>query len=175
MTGGGVLAPLAGIVIRPPPEGVGGDVAGGQLPADLLQNPPGVPGQLAQPLGGDQRLAGDGPGLVHLHGQETDARLPRLLHGGEHLRLVQHDAAPPQLGVHLSPALGLAHGPAARDHRVPGGQVEHAGRDDLPVVKRFPLSLQGEHVEQHLKAHAVPDRAARRAPSRPPGPRSRRC
>ena len=61
VAGGSLIAPLAGVVVRTPPEGVGGDVAGGQLLADLPEDGADVPLQPAQPLRRDQGVPGDGP------------------------------------------------------------------------------------------------------------------
>ena len=116
-----------------------------------------MPPQLAQPLRRGQGLPGDGPGGPgHLQGQEAVALLPRRLHGGEHLRVVQHQAAAGELLVQLlAPGL-VAHGAAPTDHRVPGGEVEHTGPLHRPAVVLLPPVLQGEQVQEHLKPQAVP-------------------
>ena len=116
-----------------------------------------VPGQPAQPLGGYQGLPGQLARLVHPHRQETDGPFLRVLHGGQHIRVGQHHTLPAQLGIHLFLPGLVAHGPAPRHHRVPGGQVEHPGPGHRLAVDRLSLPLQREQIEQHLKAHTVPD------------------
>src|SRR5699024_9288655 len=102
VAGGGVVAVPAGVLLRPPPEGVGGDVPLRNLPADVPQGGLDVAPQLAQPLRRGQGLPGDSPGgLGHLQGQEAVALRPRRLHGGKHLRVVQHQAAAGELLVQL--------------------------------------------------------------------------
>ena len=108
--------------------------------------------QLAELLGGGQGLPGHVTGgLGHPQGQKAIARLPRRLHGVQHAPVIQHQAAAGQLFIHRLAPLVVVHGPAALDHCLVGGEIEHTGACHGHIVKVFSLSLQGKEIQQRLQ------------------------
>ena len=113
--------------------------------------------QPPQPLGAHQGLAGDLPcAFGHPQGQEAVAPRPWPLHGLQHRPIGEDQSPADQLFVHCLLPLLLAHGPAAPDHRVPGRQVKHPRPLYRQSVEPLSPLLQGEEVQKHLEAQAVP-------------------
>ena len=91
---------------------------------------------------------------AELHG-DIALVLP-LLPGLQQGLVIQHQAAAADLLHPLLLRLVVLRGPAEGDHGVPGRDIHHPRGDDLMAVALLPVGLQGEKVQQHLQAHAVP-------------------
>ena len=146
MAGLGIVTEAAGIFIRPPPEGVGGNVACGQLPANLPQHAFNVLLQPAKALRADQRIPGQGTVPFQLQGQEAVVLPFHVLHRAENLRVIQNQALANKLFVHCAPVGILAHIPSAPDNDIPGGEVQHACPLYRQSVEGLPLVFQGKQV-----------------------------
>ena len=73
-----------------------------------------------------------------------------MLHGPEDLRLRQQQSGTAQQLLPFALQLFRRNVPLHRQNLIPGRQIQHARRFDLPAEVSSALLLQGEEIQQHL-------------------------
>ena len=113
-----------------------------------------VPAQTAQLVGRGHAVS-DGTVLFQGNGQIHRLFQGIVLHGPEHLGILQHQAAAAQLLLNVGFDLSRRRIPLFRDDHVPGGQIQHPRRHHRHAEVLLPLPLQRKQVQQHLDTQTV--------------------
>ena len=99
--------------------------------------------------------------VLEFHGDIS--RAVRVLHCVYDRRVVQDKSAALYLLCPLGGYRLIAHIGARREHDITSRNIQNARRHDIVSVQHFAVFAEGEQVQEHLKPHAVPHIAERKA------------